>query len=44
MKKEEFLKNYQSDFNKARGAINEIISHNRMIDTQLVQDLEQGDF
>jgi hypothetical protein len=44
MTKKEFLDNFKQDFNKSRGSLQEIIEHNRVIDMQLVKDLEIGDF
>jgi len=44
MKKEELLKNLEEDFNKTRGAISEIIDHNRSIDRDLVEEMSEGDF
>jgi hypothetical protein len=44
MTKKEFLDNFKHDFNKSRGSLQEIIEHNRIIDAQLVKDLEIGDF
>jgi uncharacterized protein YjaZ len=44
MKKQELLRKFEEDFNRSRGAIQEIIDHNRSIDALLVNDLTQGDF
>jgi len=44
LSKKNFLIDYYEDFSKARGAINEIVHHNRNIDFLLIQDLEDGDF
>ena len=42
--KKDFLKKHKEDFDKSRGALQEIISHNRSVDTMIMQDLEQFDF
>ena len=42
--KKDFLKKHREDFDKTRGALQEIIDHNRTIDAMIVQDLEQYDF
>ena len=42
--KKDFLKNHKEDFLNTRGALREIIDHNRRIDSMIVQDLEQYDF
>ena len=44
MSKKVFKELLKEDFFKARGALSEIIDHNRIIDSQLLQDLTQGDF
>jgi chemotaxis regulatin CheY-phosphate phosphatase CheZ len=44
MKKEEFIAKSEEDFRKSRGALEEVIEHNRNIDAQLVNDLMQSDF
>lgn len=44
MKKEELLKGLSEDFNKTRGAISEIIDHNRALDRSLVEELSEGDY
>ena len=44
MKKEELLKSLDEDFSKTRGAILEIIDHNRVIDRSIVEEMSEGDF
>ena len=44
MKKEELLKNISEDFNKTRGAILEILDHNRAIDKTLINEMIEGDY
>lgn len=43
MTKEELLEMFEQDFKKTKTAITEIISHNRAIDSTLVDDLVTGD-
>jgi len=42
--KDNIIKKFKEDFNKSRGALEEIIEHNRSIDGHLVNDLMQSDF
>jgi poly-beta-hydroxyalkanoate depolymerase len=42
--KKQLNKKFEEDFNKSRAALEEIIDHNRNIDSHLVNDLIQGDF
>lgn len=44
MTKEELLEKFTEDFNKTRGALAEVLDHNRRIDGTLVQTLLQDDF
>ncbi len=44
MNKKEILNEFAEDFAKSRGALQEVISHNRTIDTELVKDLQEGNF
>jgi len=44
MKKNELSKNYIEDFNASKGALSEVLSHNRAVDAKLVEDLIEGDF
>jgi len=44
MNKKQVLEKFKDDFDKTRGALNEIISHNRGIDINLVEDLKIGNF
>jgi len=44
MNKEELLKSLSKDFDKTRGAITEIIDHNRVLDKELVEELITGDY
>jgi len=44
MNKEELLESLSKDFNKTRGAIAEIIDHNRILDKELVEELITGDY
>jgi len=44
MKKGDFVKNFEEDFKKSKGALAEIIEHNRIITNTLMQDLNAGDF
>ena len=44
MKKSELSKGYIEDFNASKGALNEVLEHNRKIDNLLVEDLLEGDF
>lgn len=44
MTKEELLKNFTEDFKNVKGALSEVLEHNRQIDATLVQDLMEGDF
>ncbi len=44
MTKEELLEKFSEDFSKTRGALGELIDHNRTIDSTLVEDLLVGDF
>jgi len=44
MNKEKILADFTADFKKAKGAIEEILEHNRAIDGFLVEDLTQGDY
>ena len=44
MTKEELIKKFTEDFNKTRGALTEIIDHNRKIDESLVYSLLEDDF
>jgi len=44
MTKEELAKAFQTDFKKTQGALSEVISHNRTLDSLLVQDLMEGDY
>jgi len=44
MKKEEMLKKFEEDFAKSRGALQEIIDHNRQVDSMLVLDLSNQNF
>ena len=38
-----FLEKFEEDFNLTRGALKEVLEHNRVIDSHLVQDLLEGD-
>jgi mevalonate kinase len=42
--KKQLSKKFEQDFSKSRAALEEIIDHNRNIDSHLVNDLIQGDF
>jgi len=42
--KKDLLKNFTEDFKKSKGALEEVIDHNRLIDGLLIQDLSEGDF
>jgi uncharacterized protein (UPF0335 family) len=42
--KKELKDNTQADMNVARGAMREIIDHNRRINNQLVEQMEDADF
>jgi len=42
--KEELLNSFVEDFNKSKGALTEVLTHNRAIDALLVEDLQEGDF
>ena len=44
MKRNEFVKNFEADFKVSKGALSEVIEHNRIITSQLMQDLSSGDF
>ncbi|RKY53277.1 MAG: hypothetical protein DRP93_06815 [Candidatus Neomarinimicrobiota bacterium] len=44
MNKEELLNSFVEDFNKSKGALTEVLTHNRAIDALLVEDLQEGDF
>ena len=44
MNKKDLLKNFTEDFKKSKGALEEVLDHNRMIDGLLIQDLSEGDF
>ncbi len=44
MTKEELLKKFTEDFNKTRGALAEVLDHNRKIDDSLVLSLLDDDF
>ena len=44
MKKEEMLKKFEEDFAKSRGALQEIIDHNRQVDSMIVLDLSNQNF
>jgi len=43
MTKEELLKQFTEDFKKTRGALQEVLEHNRAIDDTLIEDLMQHD-
>jgi len=44
MTKTELLEELQEDMNKSRGAIREIISHNRMLNHDLVEQMKNSDY
>ena len=44
MTKEDLLKKFTEDFNKTRGALAEVLDHNRQIDGTLVQSLIEEDY
>jgi len=44
MNKEKLLKSISEDFQKTRGAISEVIDHNRKLDADLVEELSDGDY
>ena len=44
MKKEKLLENYEEDFSKQRGSLNEILSHNRKIANGMIEDMSNHNF
>ena len=44
MKKDELLEKFSEDFDKQRGALTEIVSHNRKISNTLLEDMEGHNF
>ena len=44
MTKQELMEWFERDFKTSKGALNEIIDHNRVIDLQIVEDLKIGNF